>query len=200
MKNIEARTTQQLIDCYDSREKIKYLFFWGHTPSSPGLIDKSCLSQWYSAKFTVKGVTYKTSEHYMMAQKALLFSDLSSYYKIIYCSHPGEAQALGRKVSNFKHDVWQQQRFNIVVSGNYYKFSQNPQLQEYLLSSSQRVLVEASPKDTIWGIGLAESESNINNPSTWKGMNLLGFALMEARKLIGQNLQPPLETLFPYKE
>ena len=198
MKYLEARTIQQLIDCYSSKKKIKYLFFWGNTPSSVGAIDKSCLSQWYSAKFKVKGATYSTAEHYMMAQKALLFNDLSSYYKIISCNHPGKAKALGRKVSNFKDDLWQEQRFNIVVSGNYYKFSQNPDLQEYLLSSSKRVLVEASPKDRIWGIGLAESELNINNPSKWKGLNLLGFALMEARKLIQENLKPPLETLFPY--
>lgn len=187
MKSTEARTVQDLINCYNSREKIKYIFFWWHTPLQNQLIDKSCFSQWYSAKFIVEDITYFTAEHYMMAQKALLFNDLGSYYKIIYCHHPGEAKALGRKVSNFKNDIWEKKRFEIVVSGNYYKFSQNPQIKNYLLNTNNRVLVEASSKDKIWGIGLAETDKNVENPLYWQGLNLLGFALMEVRQLIREN-------------
>jgi ribA/ribD-fused uncharacterized protein len=68
-----------------------------------------------------------------------------------------------------------------VVEGNLHKFSQDENLKEFLLNTNERILVEASPMDKIWGIGLAADHPNIENPILWKGENLLGFALMEVR-------------------
>lgn len=160
---------------------IKYLFFWGHQPSRNGDITKSCFSQWWESEFIVDGINYKTAEHYMMAEKAKLFNNDLIRKKIIVCKSPAEAKKLGRQVEGFKPDVWEAHRFEIVKNGNYHKFSQNKELLDFLLQTNNRVLVEASPVDPIWGIGLAENHKNALNPKEWRGLNLLGFALMEVR-------------------
>ena len=159
----------------------KYLFFWGHTPFTKQAVDKACLSQWYEARFEVDGFVYPTAEHFMMAEKARLFQDNQKFHEILKAAHPGEAKKLGRLVTGFEEQVWQEHRFEIVVRGNLAKFAQNPQLGEFLQNSQNRVLVEASPRDQVWGIGLEEKDSRVMNPEEWRGQNLLGFALMKAR-------------------
>ncbi len=98
---------------------------------------------------------------------------------------PGEAKAIGRRVKNFCQSTWEAHRFDIVVTASAAKFGQSDDLRAYLLGTKQRVLVEASPRDKIWGIGLAADDEHAENPYKWKGLNLLGFALMQARLLIG---------------
>jgi ribA/ribD-fused uncharacterized protein len=159
----------------------EYVHFWGHSPEADGSAGRGCLSQWWPAGFEDDGHRFASAEHYMMAHKAWLFDDAASAKKILNAGHPGEAQALGRKVRGFNQVVWEAERFEIVVRGNLAKFGQHPDLRTYLLSTKHRVLVEASPRDRIWGIGLGETDPLANSPSTWKGLNLLGFALMEAR-------------------
>ena len=124
---------------------------------------------------------YKNAEQFMMAQKAKLFADDEIFQKILQASHPKEVKALGRLVKNYQEDLWQQHRFEIVVQGNLAKFSQNAELKQFLLGTGKRVLVEASPVDKIWGIGLATDDENAEKPLQWKGLNLLGFALMQVR-------------------
>ena len=101
--------------------------------------------------------------------------------KILKAKSPAEAKKLGRKVSNYDENIWVENRFEIVKAGNYLKFSQNEELKNYLLNTNNRILVEASPVDPIWGIGLAHDHADANYPEKWKGLNLLGFALMEVR-------------------
>ncbi|MCG9536605.1 NADAR family protein [Providencia huaxiensis] len=165
---------------YRSGKKFKYVFFWGHQ-AKQNQITKSCFSQWYPSPFIVNNHRFASAEHFMMAEKARLFGDLETLDKIIYAPNPGAAKAFGREVRGFKQDVWDENRFAIVVTANMAKFSQNKELGQFLLSTNERVLVEASPVDKIWGIGLAEDAENIENPLTWKGLNLLGFALMDVR-------------------
>jgi ribA/ribD-fused uncharacterized protein len=159
----------------------KYLFFWGHTPKQKDIVDKSCFSQWFPAAFTVAGDTYATAEHWMMAEKARLFGNNEVRRRIIAVGHPDEAKKLGRQVTGFDPAVWDAQKFDLVVTGNYHKFNQYAQLKEYLLTTGDRVLVEASPVDAIWGIGLAATHPDASQPAKWPGENLLGFALMEVR-------------------
>ncbi len=159
----------------------KYLFFWGHTPKQKGVADKSCFSQWFPAAFTVADDTYVTAEHWMMAEKARLFGSDDVRQRIIAARHPDEAKKLGRQVTGFDPAVWDAQKFDLVVAGNSHKFSQHPPLRDYLLTTGERVLVEASPVDTIWGIGLAATHPDAPQPDKWPGENLLGFALMEVR-------------------
>ncbi len=120
----------------------------------------------------------------MMAQKALLFGDKEIYDKIIVAKSPAEAKTLGRQVQHFDEATWNAKRLGIVVEGSLQKFSQHPDLQEFLLNTKERVLVEASPVDKIWGIGLAADSEKTENPKRWNGLNLLGFALMEVRDML----------------
>ncbi len=159
----------------------RFLFFWGHQPASDGSTTKSCLSQWWAAPFTVDGIGYRTAEHFMMASKARLFGDQAILERILASGHPKQAKDLGRSVANFDEHLWLEHRYDLVVAGNLAKFSQNPELASFLLGTRDRILVEASPVDRIWGIGLAEDSPDASRPDRWRGLNLLGFALMQVR-------------------
>lgn len=117
----------------------------------------------------------------MMAEKARLFDDRIMLGKIMQAPTPKDAKLIGRSVSGFDAAIWEQHRSAIVIDGNYYKFTQNAALQKFLLETGDRILVEASPVDRIWGIGLAEDDPNATVPEKWPGLNLLGFALMAVR-------------------
>jgi ribA/ribD-fused uncharacterized protein len=163
----------------------RFLLFWGHQQSG-NLVSKSCLSQWYESDFDLDGINYKTVEHYMMAEKARLFNDQATYEKILIAQTPHEAKRLGREVHGFNHGVWSEKSFDIVIKGNVAKFSQNILLKNFLLHTEDQVLVEASPVDPVWGIGLAADHEQSHNPFLWRGKNLLGFALMATRDNIRQ--------------
>ncbi|MHC3968565.1 NADAR family protein, partial [Pseudomonas aeruginosa] len=122
----------------------------------------------------------------MMAAKARLFDDSRLLERILAARSPGEAKALGREVAGFDEARWNAERVGIVIEGNLGKFGQNASLKKYLLGTADRVLVEASPVDAIWGIGLAASDPLAAEPATWQGLNLLGFALMEVRRRLAQ--------------
>lgn len=139
------------------------------------------MSQWFSASFKIDDTTYATAEHYMMAEKARLFKDEKLRSLILQAASPNEAKGLGRKIKNFDEEVWCANRFEIVVKGSIEKFSQNPRLGNYLKSTAPTILVEASPVDAIWGIGLHRDDPSAGDPASWNGLNLLGFALMKAR-------------------
>lgn len=161
-----------------------FLFFWGHTPKDKNRVDKSCLSQWYEAAFEESGLKFHTSEHWMMYQKAILFDDIETAKQIITAKTPKEVKALGRKIESFDSNIWDEKKFTIVFHGNYLKFSQNTDLKEYLLSTSPLELVEASPYDKIWGIGLKADDPRARYKNTWQGENLLGQALVQVRTSI----------------
>lgn len=171
-----------LRDAVAAGETFDYLFFWGHTPRVEGVVDFSCFSQWYLAEFEVDGVVYRTAEHYMMAEKARLFGDEDKLSQILVASTPAEAKKLGRRVSPFDQGRWNEACFDIVVCGSLAKFAADPRLFRVLLGTGDRVLVEASPRDRVWGIGMGRNNPLATNPAEWRGRNLLGFALMEARE------------------
>jgi hypothetical protein len=156
-------------------------FFYGHRPLPGGRIGKACLSQWWPSSFTVEGDRYATAEHFMMAQKARLFCDRDVFARILAAPHPAEAKKLGRQVKGFDERAWREHRFDVVVRGNLGKFSQSRRLGQFLLATDGDVLVEASPTDRVWGIGLAAGDPRSNRPELWRGLNLLGFALTEVR-------------------
>lgn len=174
-------TLADLKTAYQRKEKLKYLYFWGHTPKHKNEIDKAIFSQWYPAPFEIDGIRYATAEHYMMAEKARLFGADDIRRQIIASAHPKQAKDLGRQVIGFKNDIWNACRFDIVCEGNRAKFIQHPDLKRFLLGTGSRILVEASPVDAIWGIGLAQDDPRAQNPLQWRGLNLLGFALMKVR-------------------
>lgn len=175
-------TLQNTIEKFQKKENIEFLFFWGHTVKEE--ITKACFSQWFPFKFEEEGIEYKTAEHYMMAGKAKLFNDDKILEEILKSETPNQAKSLGRKVKNFDSKIWDEQKYEIVKRANFLKFSQNQKFKDFLLSTNNKILVEASPYDTVWGIGMLETDSKAQNPSLWNGENFLGFALMEVRDLL----------------
>jgi ribA/ribD-fused uncharacterized protein len=149
----------------------KYIFFWGGT-----------FSQWAPSEFEIDGVKYVTAEQYMMAKKALLFNDTDSYDKIMESKSPRDQKAMGRRVKGFNKDKWEAVCRDYVYEANYAKFTQIPAFKEELLATGDREIVEASPKDTIWGIGMHETHKDILDKSKWRGTNWLGEAIMKVRE------------------
>ncbi|GGY81582.1 NADAR family protein [Streptomyces nitrosporeus] len=178
---MEQRHQDDLLARVARGERVKYLPFWGHRPRPDGRLGPSCLSQWWPAPFTVEGVAYASAEHWMMAGKARLFGDPEAEAEAVAARSPAAAKKAGRLVRGFDEEVWAGERFGLVVAGSVHKFGQDPALKAYLLGTGRRVLVEASPLDRVWGIGLAPDDPRAVRPDAWRGLNLLGFALMEAR-------------------
>jgi len=159
-----------------------FLFFWGHRPQRDGSVGPGCLSQWWPSPFAVDHVIYPTAEHWMMAGKARLFADAESLAAVMATTSPAAAKAAGRTVARFDEGWWEAARFDLVVAGNVAKFRQNVDLRLFLIETGVRVLVEASPRDRVWGIGFGAAHKDARVPSRWRGINLLGFALMNVRE------------------
>jgi ribA/ribD-fused uncharacterized protein len=177
---------QGLIAQQERDEPIEFCFFWGHKNSARLAAGKFCFSQWYLSPFVVDGVSFATAEHWMMAEKAKLFNDEAIFEQILTAPTPNEAKILGRKVRNYDDAVWNAHKFEIVKTGNIHKFSQHDAMRFFLLSTKQQVIVEASPYDRIWGIGMSQDDPRATLARTWDGENLLGFALMEVRDLLNE--------------
>ena len=154
------------------------LLFWG-----------SLFSQWHMCQIVENGIKFKSAEHYMMYQKAILFNDLDSAEKILQSYSPREAKALGRKVKNFDSDEWMKVCQNYMYKGCYAKFTQNKELKKQLLDTGDKTLVEASPFDSIWGIKLDANDLRAQNKETWQGTNWLGEILTKIKnELKNENL------------
>ncbi|MDQ0949259.1 ribA/ribD-fused uncharacterized protein [Streptomyces phaeochromogenes] len=179
MGKIDSRDA--LVSAVRSGEKVKYLHFWGHRARADGQVGAGCLSQWWPSPFTVDSVEYRTAEHWMMARKARLFGDDRAERLALDAPNPALAKKAGRLVRGFDEGAWERERFGIVVEGSVRKFASDGELRSFLLGTGERVLVEASPVDRVWGIGLAANDDRAFDPERWRGPNLLGFALMEAR-------------------
>lgn len=165
--------------------RLRFVHFWRHDPGPDG-VGAGCLSQWWPCEFDEDGHAFASAEHYMMAHKAWLFGDGAAAEAVLRAGHPAEAQRLGRRVRGFDDEVWKARRSAIVTRGNLAKFGQHPELRRFLLGTRNRVLVEASPKDRIWGIGLGAGDPGADSPAAWRGLNLLGFALMAARERLAE--------------
>jgi hypothetical protein len=180
-------TIPDLIRAIEEAGGVEYLFFWSHQPEPDGSIGAGCLSQWWPAPFILDGARFATAEHYMMWRKARLFKDLATAEKILATTDPHQAKALGRQIRGYDEQTWRKSRFDVVETGSVAKFGQNDDLRSYLLNTGERVLVEASPHDRIWGIGLSAEDERARFPHQWRGLNLLGFALMKARERLRED-------------
>ena len=166
----------------DNYTEEDFCFFWGHTPSKDGSITETCLSQWWLCSFMENQIIFCCAEQYMMYKKALLFDDYEYAQKIISCKNPKKIKEYGRLVKNFDENKWDEEKYNIVLKGNILKFSQNGELYHYLVGTNSKILVEASPYDRVWGIGMRKNAEGVLVPDNWKGQNMLGFALMDTRE------------------
>ena len=154
-------------------ETDRFVFFWSGWPS-----------QWHPAAFTVDGVRYNRCEQFMMAEKARVFGDADAVAKVLAADDPRQQKSLGRKVRGFDPVVWDGVCRGIVYHGNLARFSQDPVLAGTLLKSGEKTIVEASPLDAVWGIGLAADDPRASDPGQWPGTNWLGVALMQVREAL----------------
>lgn len=156
----------------------KYTFFWRN---------KSPFSNWYPSTFVCHGITFTRGEQYMMYCKAMMFGDQEIADKILATDDPKLQKDLGRMVKNYDEFTWARKREDIMVVGLYEKFNQIPKLRQALLDTGTTTIVEASPYDCIWGIGLEESHPDAQDESKWRGQNLLGKVLMRVRDKLKVN-------------
>lgn len=151
----------------------KFIFFWGGT-----------FSQWCPSVFEIDGIEYNTAEQYMMAKKALLFNDFDAYREIMLEKQPALQKAIGKTVRGFDKIKWETYCRKYVYDANYAKFTQNQKMFKELMDSGDREIVEASPEDRIWGIGMHESDPDILDRTKWDGTNWLGIAIMNVRNTL----------------
>lgn len=170
-------------------EVFSYRHFYGHTPRKDGCLSNAVFSQFYQCRFEVDGQVYRWAEQWMMAGKARLFDDEGSLQKIMAARSAQDCKQLGREVANYDDTRWSDARFDLVTQGSAAKFGQDAALKDYLLATGDELLVEAAPQDRIWGIGLDRDDPDASNPLAWRGLNLLGFALVRARSVLREELQ-----------
>lgn len=144
------------------------------------------LSNWYPCDFVHEGLKYHTSEQYYMSQKALCFGDHDANMKIMTTIYPKIMKKWGKSVKGFNEATWDEHKYRVMIDALYLKFSQNPYLRDYLLSTGEKYLAEGSPYDKIWGTGKAIT---ITDATKWSGTNLLGLALMHIRSVLLQEGQ-----------
>lgn len=152
-----------------------FVFFWGNS---------DIYSNWHPARFRMDGHTFANSEQAMMYEKAILMGDSETAAKILKTPNPKAVKALGREVRFWNEKLWENNRVRIMVKVCLAKFEANSELTREMLETGDRVIVEASPYDKIWGIGMRENDEGVENPKKWQGLNLLGVALMRVRSIL----------------
>jgi ribA/ribD-fused uncharacterized protein len=161
-KNVKSKSYYETED---------YVFFYG-----------SCYSQWAMRNILIDHVVFNCAEQYMMREKAKLFDDNYAFHKIMLSEDPADQKAWGKKVENFDKEKWEKVAKGIVYKANYAKFTQHEDWQQQLLDTGDKVIVEASPYDIIWGVGLACDDPRVEDPKNWQGTNWLGEVIMQVRE------------------
>ena len=139
------------------------------------------LSNFFPSKFVLKNITFCCMEQYIMYSKAKLFDDQVMSQNIMNTTIPYNMKQYGRQVKNFNEHIWLQNRDQILFEGLCAKFTQNEELRQLLIDTSPKILVEASPTDVIYGVGLSQTDDKILNENNWRGQNVLGKMLMRVR-------------------
>ncbi len=184
MRSFQLETNASIALRLLRSDPVEFTFFWGHKARTDGSLGPSCLSHWWPSPIVVDGEEYPTGEHYLMAKKAALFGDVRALEAILTTPSPAVAKDLGRSVRGYVDEQWAAARAAVALQGNLAKFSQHEHLREFLLSTGTSILAEASPVDAIWGTGVSAEDVRACEPREWPGQNLLGFVLMEVRRLL----------------
>ena len=141
----------------------------------------SVFSNWHPAEFTYDGEKFENSEACFIYRKCQTFGDTETIYELLDCQGPGYVKRLGREIAWFNEAKWVEVREQCMYDACFAKFSQNEDMKKALLDTGDREIVEASPYDTIWGIGLRPDDDKALYRTNWKGLNLLGKVLMKVR-------------------
>lgn len=151
----------------------KFVFFWGK---------EDIYSNFFFHPFKHQELNFKWSEQAVMYRKAKFFGADEIANKILQAKTPKECKDFGRsRQIPFNETLWVENRERIYKEVLLDKFS-SPKLKEQILATKDKTLVEASPYDNIWGIKMSAEHPDAENPSKWKGLNLLGKVLMEVRE------------------
>ncbi len=156
-------------------ETDKYIFFYG-----------SVFSQWAMIDIEIDGMVFNCNEQFMMYKKAELFDDGFALEHIMNSNNPAVQKSWGRRVKNFDKKEWEKIAQDVVLSANWAKFTQHKDLRKQLIDSGDKIIVEASPTDCVWGIGMSCDDPGITDPKNWRGTNWLGAAIMEVRNALQQ--------------
>jgi ribA/ribD-fused uncharacterized protein len=160
-------------------ENDEYVFFW----NGP-------FSNWHPAEFEMNTATkyglmkFTSSEQAMMFYKGIVFDDDDSIKLIMATDSPREQKALGRKIPNFDQAKWESVCIDLISGVLVAKFNSDPELKKILLDTQEKTIVEASPYDAVWGIGMGVDNPDILDETKWRGKNFLGICLMNARELL----------------
>lgn len=185
-------------------ENDEYLFFWKgklsnwsqslfeinyESPDTELININPLTDQW--KQYFAPIIVFCCGEQAMMFEKARLFNDKDIALKILATNKPDQHKSLGRSVKNYDEKLWDSKRLEIVSDILYHRFTSpnNKDIRKLLLNSGDKILVEASPYDSVWGIKMDVTNPNILNQDKWHGMNLLGKALMNVRTKIWDDLE-----------
>jgi ribA/ribD-fused uncharacterized protein len=150
-----------------------HIYFWG-----------SFLSNWIPSDLVISydKEIFSSSEQLFMYLKAKYFGDNEMAKRIILeGTHPRDAKNLGRNIQGYQEEKWDKVRMDMMLTAVYYKFATNPDLKKKLLATKDKILVEGTPFDPIWGVMIRWDDDRILDEKNWKGQNLLGKVLMECR-------------------
>lgn len=162
----------------DYKEIDNFIFFWG-----------GIYSQWALKDIIINGITFNCCEQFMMYSKAKMFNDIDALNKIMMEKDPYIQKKIGRSVKGFDDSEWHKVSRDVVYRGNYAKFTQHKNLKQMLLETGTKIIVEASPYDKIWGIGMSSTNPHVTDMSKWKGKNWLGEAIMKVREELIQEVK-----------
>lgn len=146
---------------------------------------KGVFSQWHATSFRLEDHDFATAEQWMMFGKARLFGDETVAAAILATPDPSVQKRLGQTVAAFDQATWDAHKVDIVHRGSMAKFAQNDGARRQLRSTAPAMLVEANPRDWIWGVGLSADDASIHGPENWRGENLLGRILTDVRNRLG---------------
>lgn len=175
-------------DRYNRGEKLEFKFFYGHLPSSSGKLTTSCFSHWWMQPFVINQTYYCCVEQWLASEKARLFGDEKSYHIIMNSTNPLVMKSRAEAIKNVKKSRENLNLCNLIYQGNFAKFSQNPDLKDFLFATGDEVLVYASPSDAVQGIYMKATNPKCTNPNNWEGENLLGFTLMDVRDVLKEGI------------
>lgn len=154
-------------------EDEEFIFFYGKD---------AILSNYFPSKFIFEGIEFNCAEQYYHYRKADFFNDENKKQLILKETNPITQRRIGAIVCGYDDEAWHKICYEVMKQGLICKFDQNKELREYLTDTNNSTLVEASPTDLRWGIGMALYDKDLLDKAKWKGRNLLGKILMEIRE------------------
>ena len=143
------------------------------------------LSNFHACEFDVNGFTYHSSEQYIQAKKAEYFGAVETKKDILNSETASECKDLAKSIDNYDSESWNKIAREKCEPGILEKFTQNPRLGNFLISTGNKKILECS-YDKVWGIGVPLKDKDCLKEDKWNGENLLGEILMSIR----DKLQP----------